>query len=70
MNELKQKNQYINLISSELTTNSIMKIYLVDAGSFTDPTAPRFYRTDYFVDNINGEGSSLTIWEIKNGKNN
>lgn len=70
MNEQKQKNQSISYISSELRTNDIMKIYLIDAGSFTEPDAPRFYRTDYFVDNINGDGKSVTIWEIKNGKNN
>lgn len=70
MNELKQKYQYIDLISSELKTNDIIKVYHIDAGEFSDPEAPRFNRTDYFVDNINGEGYPVTIWELKNGKNN
>ena len=71
MNELKQKHQYITLISSENTPNELIQVQLISGGEVINPAARRLHKSDFFVDVINAdEGYPMSIWEIKNGKNN
>lgn len=74
MNDLKQKFQSINLISSDYQINQILNVHLISGGTIEtieNLNAIRYYRPDYFIDTINDMTSTpLTIWELKNGKNN
>ena len=69
MKPITQQFQSINLISSDYKRNTILNVHLISAGSFINSAAPRYYRTDYFLDTLNDNTSQpVTIWELKNNK--